>query len=115
MSGPSSTLACREIKRLWRYLPKDEQERADHSGLLRADGLRAVVEACDSVAAVEPCIKELFHDGDRAGRVVLSTVHRAKGDEASRVWFLDCPLRKPRRDWEQQQRDNLYYVALTRS
>lgn len=54
--------------------------------------------------------------GPRPADVVnFSTVHRAKGSEAERVWYVRTPLKVPRREWEEQQQRNLHYVALTRS
>lgn len=49
--------------------------------------------------------------------VVLSSIHKAKGLEWPRVWFLDrklIPSKYAKEDWEKQQEDNLYYVAVTR-
>ena len=49
---------------------------------------------------------------------VLSTIHRAKGLEANRVFILQPDLlRRPRgrAAWQMEQEHNLHYVALTRS
>lgn len=81
----------------------------------RAAGLLAILSACDSPAEVEPLIRDLFTEADQQGAVHFSTVHRAKGLEAGRVWLIQTPLREPRREWERQQQANLMYVALTRS
>lgn len=61
-------------------------------------------------------ITELFNDAKHSG-VVLSTVHKAKGDEADRVFILKEDLfHKVERkmDWEIEQMLNLWYVAMTR-
>lgn len=62
-------------------------------------------------------IKALFQDGK--ADVILSTVHRAKGLEADRVFILEpekLPLvRKQQQSWQYQQEMNLLYVALTRT
>lgn len=62
----------------------------------------------------------------RQTRVVLSSIHRAKGDEADTVWWIG-PLmeggRKPRpgetpkppKAWKVQEERNLKYVATTRA
>jgi DNA helicase-2/ATP-dependent DNA helicase PcrA len=50
--------------------------------------------------------------------VILSSIHRAKGLEAERVFLLFpdlVPHPKARQDWERQQEMNLLYVALTRA
>lgn len=105
----------------WRSAELDRlQEREAVEDLVasvndRADGLQAVLLSCDSPDDVAPLIALLFSDGDAAGAVNLSTVHRAKGLEANTVWFIDQPLRRPRQPWQAQQQRNLRYVALTRS
>jgi superfamily I DNA/RNA helicase len=58
----------------------------------------------------------LFTDGRRG--VILSTIHKAKGLEAERVYFLDrflIPSKYARKGWQREQEQNLLYVALTRS
>lgn len=53
------------------------------------------------------------------GKVVLSTVHKAKGLEASTVFFLDSHLlykmSGPEGTWTHTQERNLEYVAITRA
>lgn len=48
--------------------------------------------------------------------VKLSTVHRAKGLEATRVFWLNPGASaRARQKWQQEQEDNLCYVAATRA
>lgn len=53
------------------------------------------------------------------GRVVLSTVHKAKGLEFPVVFILDkekyMPSRYAKQPWQLTQEKNLIYVAITRS
>lgn len=62
-------------------------------------------------------INQLFDP--KEGGVILSSIHRAKGDEANHVWLLNCDnlpfLFKAKQSWEIQQEWNLVYVALTRA
>lgn len=60
-------------------------------------------------------IEELFRD--KAQAVVLATIHRTKGLEAERVYWLeyDFSSKWARKDWQQQQETNLCYVAATRA
>ena len=63
-------------------------------------------------------ILNLFDDTD-TNCVILSTVHRAKGDEADTVFILhagNLPM-KPRKPnpVEKEQEENLVYVAITRA
>lgn len=56
---------------------------------------------------------------DMKGKVVLSTVHKAKGLEADTVFFLDSNLLYPRwvrpGTWQETQEKNLEYVGVTRA
>jgi superfamily I DNA/RNA helicase len=62
-------------------------------------------------------INDLFSDSKQL--ITLSTVHRAKGDEADRVFILrrdKMPLSwVVQLDWERRQEMNILYVALTRA
>lgn len=64
----------------------------------------------------------------RKTRVVLSSIHRAKGDESSTVWWIGPDLEggkkkkprpgqveKPPKAWRVQEERNLKYVAITRA
>jgi len=65
-----------------------------------------LVKIKDYISATDNCIK-------------LSTIHRAKGLEAKRVFILnfnDLPHFKPnQKPWERIQEQNLKYVAITRA
>ena len=62
-------------------------------------------------------IQSIFSD-DIEG-IILSTVHKAKGLEADRVFIVRpdlLPMTKNiRSQWERQQENNLTYVAITRA
>lgn len=66
-------------------------------------------------------IGKMFSDEFGAGTVLtLSTIHRAKGLEAPRVWILnhgisDALLKRETRPWLAEAERNLQYVAFTRS
>ena len=50
--------------------------------------------------------------------VKFSTVHRAKGLEAERVFILEpqaMPSKRAKQEWQQEQEMNLLYVAITRA
>jgi superfamily I DNA/RNA helicase len=102
----------RELKRLEDMDGVDDLKQSVQD---RHNGLQAVLRSCRCPAEVEPCINDLFADKDAAGAVIFSTVHRAKGSEAERIWLIDTPSRQPTTDWEARQQENLRYVALTRS
>lgn len=58
-------------------------------------------------------------EGSNAGRVTLSTVHKAKGLEYDTIYILDkskyMPSRYAKQPWQQVQERNLIYVAVTRA
>ena len=66
-------------------------------------------------------LKALFTDTDKSKKnrkVLLSSVHRAKGLEADKVFILEpqmMPHPMAELEWEQDQEMNIKYVALTRS
>ncbi len=85
--------------------------------------LRVVIAACRAeqqmtVSDVVARIDGLFGD-DVQSLLVLSTIHKSKGREWPRVWWLDrqntCPSPWARQQWMQDQENNLCYVAATRA
>jgi DNA helicase-2/ATP-dependent DNA helicase PcrA len=79
-----------------------------------AEGL---YETDRTVPALIAAIEQLFSDATTVG-VTLATIHKAKGLEADRVFWLNrskCPSPWARQDWQMQQEDNLCYVAATRA
>jgi superfamily I DNA/RNA helicase len=85
----------------------------------RIKAIKSVVESfpVESIEDVFERVNQIFQETDRS--VELSTVHKAKGREASRVFLLrpeDMPLRFGGEEpWEMEQEMNLKYVALTRA
>jgi DNA helicase-2/ATP-dependent DNA helicase PcrA len=77
------------------------------------DGLR---EDRQSISFLEQGIDYLFKDKTKC--VKLCTLHKAKGLEADRVFWLnrsECPSQWARRDWQRVEEINLCYVATTRA
>lgn len=111
----------------------EEYKRQQVEKLRQFENCESEVEdLMDRIAAVEVCyamfeakdasdlcrkIDGIFNDGEPD--VVLSTVHRAKGLEAKRIFLLnphEMPLKWPNQQaWELEQERNIKYVALTRS
>jgi DNA helicase-2/ATP-dependent DNA helicase PcrA len=74
-----------------------------------SDGISTIVE-------LENRIETIFSD-DVEG-VVFSSVHKAKGLEAERVYILHpelMPHPMAKKDWEREQERNIEYVAITRT
>lgn len=76
----------------------------------KAECIRALAEPCSTVAQVKESIKNLFADDDSKKKVLLISVHRAKGDERDQVFLLWSTF-----FGDDQEANNLRYVAITRS
>lgn len=62
-------------------------------------------------------IDDMFKD-TVDGKLLLSSIHKAKGLEWDSVYLLDpdlLPSRFAKKEWQIQQEHNLYYVAVTRA
>lgn len=89
----------------------------------QADLLEDKLQAIDCIAERVSTVQELIQTiesmfSDKQGQVTLSTVHKAKGLEWNRVFFLDkylIPSKFAKTDAQLQQERNLAYVAITRS
>jgi DNA helicase II / ATP-dependent DNA helicase PcrA len=72
----------------------------------------------DLITDVVAYIDNIFAD-NVSGILTLSTIHRSKGREFKRVFWLDrfntCPSKYATMDWEKVQESNLCYVAATRA
>jgi DNA helicase-2/ATP-dependent DNA helicase PcrA len=78
--------------------------------------LSVLSEGLDNFDALRDRINQIFSDTD-AG-VVFSTVHKAKGLEADKVFILQpqlMPHPLAKQPWQVQQEHNLRYVAITRA
>lgn len=83
----------------------------------RHDCLMCFTEGEATVEGVKRKIEQVFTDDKTSPGIKLSSIHKAKGLEAKRVFILQVPF--GRRDrmqaWEVQQEANLEYVAITRA
>ena len=83
----------------------------------RCDTLEALCEGARDLGELRSNIGKIFNDVQRQG-IILSSVHRAKGDEADRVFILNrelMPHPLAKAEWQQKQEENIKYVALTRA
>jgi superfamily I DNA/RNA helicase len=82
----------------------------------KVEALEVIGQYIEKTEDVVAKISTLF-DEDRPG-IILSTIHKAKGLEADRVFIL-CkelmPSKWARKAWEIEQENNLIYVAYTRA
>jgi len=82
----------------------------------RAESLRLFMEGATSLEQLGQLIRNAFSDDPRA-RITLCTIHKSKGLEAERVFYVNQDARpgKITKAWQAQQEDNLAYVAITRA
>jgi DNA helicase-2/ATP-dependent DNA helicase PcrA len=79
------------------------------------DKTECLLNLCEGTLTIQDLketIEKLFNDIDDANKVILSTVHRAKGLERDRVFVITNTFRKSGTGGEE---DNIWYVAITRS
>lgn len=87
----------------------------------RCDSLKALCEPLDSeddIQRVFDTIDALFGDQVNDRKVTLATVHKSKGLEFDTVYILnrsEMPHKKALLPWQQDQEQNLIYVAYTRA
>lgn len=85
----------------------------------KSECLMAFIDNAATVDAVIRKIEELFTDRKDQPGVRLSSIHRAKGLESNRVYFLKPVVQgvsqRPIKDWVAEQNNNLEYVAITRA
>jgi DNA helicase-2/ATP-dependent DNA helicase PcrA len=86
----------------------------------KTESIMVMIEGLDennrTIPALLRSIDELF-DSSRGG-VTLATIHKSKGLEANRVFWLNasqCPAQWAKQEWQKQQERNLCYVAATRA
>lgn len=87
------------------------------------DKVGAILCLIDSMSESERTVPALLNTldalfADKKNATVLATIHKSKGLEARRVFWLDrsqCPAKWARQDWQRQQEVNLCYVAATRA
>ncbi len=92
---------------------------ADKNPQSLMDKVETIVALCDGVSTVfdlENRINNIF--SEKVEGVVFSSIHRAKGLEAERVFIIGpdlLPHPMAKKDWEKEQERNIEYVAITRT
>lgn len=109
-----------------KFMSRGQEERVE--GLVdQLDCLRVVITRCllakkTTVDALVSDIETMFgntKEGEVAPVLTLSTVHKSKGREWTRVYILGrdqfMPSPYAKKEWQMEQESNLEYVAITRS
>lgn len=109
----------------WRDREVAKAAREENESMIESinDKVESVLFLCESLredkrtmAGLEQGIDYLFKDKSVA--LKLCTIHKSKGLEAPRVFWLDrsaCPAPYARLPWQQQEERHLCYVAATRA
>ncbi len=100
-----------------RRLEKAGKEVRIETLMDKVETLIALTDGCDNLTELRHRIDTIFNDVEKGG-IVLSSIHRAKGDGAETVFILKpelLPHPRAIKDWQLVQEANLEYVAYTRS
>jgi len=107
-----------------KFRAKEEESRAV-AVEDKVNCLMVIMERCKSnpnneklnpVDALCSEIDRIFDNDIDGGFITLSTIHKSKGREWNRVFWLQTgPSKWARKDWELVQENNLCYVAATRA
>ncbi len=86
----------------------------------RHDCILCFTKGQDTVEGVIRKIESIFTDDKNGSGIKLSSVHRAKGLEASRVFILqpegaEMPHPLAKSAWQREEEMNILYVAITRA
>ena len=94
----------------------------EHSGYVSLEDKVAVLLFLASMTSTVPELKDkikyIFNDDVNGRGIILSTVHKAKGLEANRVFIIRpdlLPMKTVRKPWQVIEERNIQYVALTRA
>ncbi|NJM72351.1 MAG: ATP-binding domain-containing protein [Scytonema sp. RU_4_4] len=101
---------------------RDNYEQLKESLNDRLEAIMAIYDAIGHQKSLDSFTiytEDLFSDTDEESVIYLSTVHSAKGLERDDIVIVkpdDLPMRwRNILPWQEQQEDNLHYVALTRA
>lgn len=109
----------------WQDRETEKAVAADNEGKIAAiadkvDTIRVLIDGLDETRRTVPALIETIDAlfADQSNCTTLATIHKAKGLEANRVFWLNrsaCPSKWAKRAWQKQQEANLCYVAATRA
>jgi DNA helicase IV len=102
-----------------KFLGRGQEAKAE-AILDKAHAVNCLIDGLPETARTVPellrVIDSLF--AETVGATILATIHKSKGLEADRVYWLNsskCPAPWARQAWQQEQERNLCYVAVTRA
>lgn len=110
-----------ETKEVAKYAKKEEPTRVqavqDKCACLRVLVQRTIESGYqgDCIKALCAQIDSIFADQVNGGHVVLTSIHKSKGREWNRVFWIQGQSSAAKQPWEIEQEKNLCYVAATRA
>lgn len=78
--------------------------------------IQCLCEEVDTVKELRNLLSNIFSDEVKG--ILLSTIHKAKGLENDKIFFLApelIPSKYATQPWQYEQENNLFYVAITRA
>lgn len=94
------------------------QSAEDRASAITYVALSLIHDGKSDVSDLVNFIKDLF-DQKKSNVITLTTIHKAKGREWERVYFLHraktIPSKWAKKAWEKEQEANLEYVGITRA
>ena len=121
------TSIARLEERLEKYLAREiekakaaDSERREQEITDKIETLRIFIERCKGLGkhTIDELVTEIksMFDDNVSGLLTLSTIHRSKGREWTKVYWIQTAGRRPsKKEWEALQELNLNYVACTRA
>lgn len=104
---------------------REQRKRNPSEGKLiaiqdRADCVVCFTEGATAVDEVVAKINAVFSDETSGAGILLSSIHKSKGLEWGRVFFINtkdapCPHPMAKKPWARKQEQNLLYVGTTRA
>lgn len=100
-----------------RLIEREASEAAIQAHIDSCDCIEILCDSHDNLFSLLESIDRLFSESDSEKKVILSSIHRAKGSENDTVYILHPHLlgRRGKNQEATVQEVNLAYVALTRS
>lgn len=104
---------------LWRdrQMAKAQDDESRQNAIAdKVECIAILMQGHETIAELIAAIESIFSDQTKG--VTLATVHKAKGLESPRVFILEpelMPSKWAKKAWQEEQENNLIYVAVTRA
>lgn len=121
LSGLSSALEREQERVFDKLVARGVKKPNNHPKMellsQKIDVIETLADEVETVEELKQLINNIFDDKEKKG-IILSTIHKSKGLENERIFFLLpnlIPSRYAVQDWQLEQEQNLLYVAITRA